>query len=215
MRPTSAVAWLPVIAFLVVLLAVRSDVPVIGAYGFVLVGVLLTLVLSLDRGLLRERLRRDQRGEDSGRLVLIRLLVLAHLIAGLLDVFVFHASHLPRQVQIAGLAAFACAMLWTLWAMHSNPFFVPVIRVQPERGHRVMSGGPYAALRHPGYAGMAVMLPGSALAMGSLWALVPALAGMILFILRAEHEDRFLMNELEGYRDYARRVKFRLLPGVW
>jgi len=96
-----------------------------------------------------------------------------------------------------------------------NRFFVPVIRIQSDRGHRVVSSGPYAVMRHPGYAGTLLAAPAAALAIGSWGALIPALALSATFLSRAAHEDRFLHANLPGYAEYTGRVRFRLVPGVW
>jgi protein-S-isoprenylcysteine O-methyltransferase Ste14 len=99
--------------------------------------------------------------------------------------------------------------------MAANRFFSPVVRVQSERGHRVIDVGPYARMRHPGYLGMAVFAPMAALALGSWWALVPAGLYTTLILRRAAVEDRFLHGHLPGYAEYAARVRFRILPGIW
>jgi protein-S-isoprenylcysteine O-methyltransferase Ste14 len=101
------------------------------------------------------------------------------------------------------------------WAMASNKFFSTVVRIQEERGHLVATGGPYRYARHPGYVGMMVSLIATGLALGSLWSLMPAALATLLITVRAALEDRTLQEELPGYAEYARRVRYRLLPGVW
>jgi protein-S-isoprenylcysteine O-methyltransferase Ste14 len=96
-----------------------------------------------------------------------------------------------------------------------NKFFEPGVRIQVERGHRVVDTGPYAVVRHPGYVGACLLCAGTALALGSLWALVPAGLCASILILRTHWEDQTLQGELMGYRDYARRVRFRLIPRLW
>jgi protein-S-isoprenylcysteine O-methyltransferase Ste14 len=99
--------------------------------------------------------------------------------------------------------------------MSANRFFSPVVRVQRERGHTVVDRGPYAIIRHPGYAGMTILAVGGALLLGSFAALAPALIFAALVLRRVFFEDAFLKENLEGYREYSERVRFRLVPGIW
>lgn len=194
----------------------RFDLPMLNAYLAMSAGIFLVATMFVDPELMRERLRRGQAGEDPRRLALIRVLFFAFLLVALLDIGRFHWSDtVPRSLQVASLLAVAGSMTWTFWAVAVNRFFVPVIRIQAERGHAVVTDGPYAWVRHPGYAGNMVSAPASALALGSWWALAPALAISLLFVARVAHEDRFLREHLEGYREYAARVRFRLVPHVW
>jgi protein-S-isoprenylcysteine O-methyltransferase Ste14 len=197
-------------------LAGRGDLPMVNAFLVACAAILLVAVLVIDPELARERLRRGQKGADPLRLLAIRLLFMTLFVVALLDVGRMHWSDtVPHGLQVAALAAFAGAMLWTFWAVSVNRFFVPVIRVQAERGHQVVDRGPYGIVRHPGYAGTIVMAPAGAVALGSWWALLPALAVSFLFMRRAAHEDRFLMDHLDGYARYAEHVRSRLVPGVW
>ncbi len=103
----------------------------------------------------------------------------------------------------------------TNWAVASNRFFSAVVRIQRDRGHHVVDAGPYRLVRHPGYLGSLIYMPGVALALGSWWALAVVAAISAVLVLRAALEDRTLCAELEGYPEYAGRVRYRLLPGVW
>jgi protein-S-isoprenylcysteine O-methyltransferase Ste14 len=114
-----------------------------------------------------------------------------------------------------GLIACVAGAALMLWAMASNRFFSGVMRIQTERGHRVVDTGPYARARHPGYSGLLLFTLGTPLLLGSLWALAPSAASAALIVLRTVFEDRALEGHLEGYAGYAQRVRFRLLPGVW
>jgi len=209
-------AFTSLLAAVILSVAGRLDLPMLNAFLGVGAAVFLLGALIVDPELVKERLRRGQTGEDSLRLALVRVLFLAFLSVALLDIGRFHWSDtVPRALQAASLLVVAGSLAWTLWAVSVNRFFVPVIRIQEERGHRVVSAGPYALVRHPGYAGLVIAAPASALALGSWWALAPALALSFLFLRRAAHEDRFLRERLEGYREYAARVRFRLVPHVW
>ncbi len=101
------------------------------------------------------------------------------------------------------------------WAMASNAFFSTVVRVLADRGHTVCSTGPYRFVRHPGYVGAIAQSFSAPLLLGSLWALIPAGLAALFLIVRTALEDRTLHAELDGYRGYAARVRYRLLPGVW
>lgn len=142
------------------------------------------------------------------------LLPLSLLVCGL-DARFHGSPPLPSWVRALGMGGFAIGYSVSLWAAASNPFFAAVVRVQSERGHRVVDTGPYAIVRHPGYAGPIaghLLLP---LALGSLWGVLPAAIGSCLLALRIVHEERVLREGLPGYDEYAQRVRRRLVPGVW
>jgi protein-S-isoprenylcysteine O-methyltransferase Ste14 len=101
------------------------------------------------------------------------------------------------------------------WAESVNKFFEPTVRIQTDRGHTVIDYGPYAIVRHPGYVSGFLVFIGTPLSLGSLWALIPAVLACLLLVVRTIWEDRTLQDELSGYREYAQRVRFRLVPGVW
>jgi protein-S-isoprenylcysteine O-methyltransferase Ste14 len=122
---------------------------------------------------------------------------------------------LHAVVEVAGLAGFVLGYGFAFWAMWTNPFFATFVRIQEDRGHRVVSEGPYAWVRHPGYAGTLFAHAVLPLALGSLWALVPAWLGCALFVVRTAGEDRTLTRELPGYDDYRRKVRWKLVPGLW
>jgi protein-S-isoprenylcysteine O-methyltransferase Ste14 len=118
-------------------------------------------------------------------------------------------------IQGMGAVAVLLGYVVTLWAMASNRFFSGVVRIQTERGHAVVTSGPYALVRHPGYAGVILATLGAPLMLRSAWALVPAAATVCVIVVRTVLEDRTLLRDLAGYRIYSERVRYRLLPGVW
>lgn len=122
---------------------------------------------------------------------------------------------LPLRTHLIGVGCFLAGSGLLTWAMAANRFFSIVVRIQKDRGHTVVDAGPYAVVRHPGYVGWIVSALAVPLVLGSAWALVPAGIGVVLMIVRTVLEDRTLREELPGYADYAARVRFRLLPGVW
>lgn len=201
---------------LLFLLAGRWDLPFLWAYAAVVAALLLAFILTVDPGLVGERWRPGPGGADRGGRVLLGFLGLAHVVIGPLDVGRFHWSDpIPVALQAAGLIVFAAAMAVLVWAMAVNRFFSPVVRIQAERGHHLITAGPYRVVRHPGYAAMVIGLPASALAMGSWWALLPAGVFSLLVLRRTVIEDPFLIRHLHGYPQYAGRVRYRLLPGIW
>jgi protein-S-isoprenylcysteine O-methyltransferase Ste14 len=108
-----------------------------------------------------------------------------------------------------------CVFLLT-WAMAVNTHFEKTVRIQHDRGHRVIDSGPYRIVRHPGYLGAILGFTLAApLLLGSWWSFVPAVAAVVCLIIRTSLEDRTLQNELDGYKDYAQNVRYRLLPGLW
>ena len=136
------------------------------------------------------------------------------VVAGLDERFGWSPQLVPA-VHLAGLAFFVLGQGLFSWAMASNKYFSTLVRIQIDRSHTVATGGPYRHVRHPGYAGYIVSYLGASLALGSLWAIIPAGFIACLLIVRTALEDRTLQDELPGYTDYAQRVRYRLLPGIW
>ena len=136
------------------------------------------------------------------------------ILAGLDERFAW-AGALSLEVQVAAFVLLGLSYPLFTWAMVSNKFFSTIVRIQKDRGHTVETGGPYRVVRHPGYASLLVsnlMIP---IALGSLWACIPMLLLVANLFLRTALEDRTLQNELEGYKEYAGRVRYRLIPRIW
>ena len=121
----------------------------------------------------------------------------------------------PPWLTLLGLILIALGYAFAVWAMAENRFFSGVVRIQIDRGHVVCDSGPYRIVRHPGYAGSVLPLPGLVLALSSIWTLIPAAVALIIIVVRTTLEDRTLQEELPGYKDYARRVRYRLFPGIY
>jgi len=121
----------------------------------------------------------------------------------------------PDWVTVFGLLLTALGYAFATWALAENRFFSSTVRIQEDRGHVVCDTGPYRIVRHPGYAGSVLALPGIVLALGSVWTLVPVVVALIIAVIRTVLEDRTLQEELPGYRDYARCVRYRLVPGIY
>jgi protein-S-isoprenylcysteine O-methyltransferase Ste14 len=121
----------------------------------------------------------------------------------------------PLWLIMPGFLLILLGYAFASWALIENRFFSSVVRIQLDRGHVVCDTGPYRVVRHPGYAGNLLALPGMVLALSSMWTLVPAAVALIIAVIRTALEDRTLQDELPGYRDYAQRVRYRLVPGIY
>ena len=121
----------------------------------------------------------------------------------------------PLWLIIIGFILISLGYALAAWALAENRFFPSVVRIQMDRGHVVCDSGPYRIVRHPGYAGNILPLLGIVLAFGSVWTLIPAAVALIIAVIRTGLEDQTLQEELPGYREYARRVHYRLIPGIY
>jgi protein-S-isoprenylcysteine O-methyltransferase Ste14 len=164
----------------------------------------------------RSRLREGTKRWDK---VLVPIIVVVGPFALWLTAAIDIRGHWPPPVPIAWSAAafVVCALgsALTVWAMAANRFFSATVRIQNDRGHAVVSTGPHAHLRHPGYTGALAFTLATPVALGSWIALIPAAATCLVLALRTALEDRILRDELDGYRAYSERVRSRLVPGVW
>jgi protein-S-isoprenylcysteine O-methyltransferase Ste14 len=125
------------------------------------------------------------------------------------------ASDVPLALQALGLAMYLLSTAFIMWVFRENSFAAPVVKVQAERHHHVISSGPYAFVRHPMYSGIMLFFVGVPLLLGSWWGVAIAPVFAILFAIRARIEERALVEGLPDYADYAERVRYRLVPGVW
>lgn len=127
----------------------------------------------------------------------------------------FGWSALPLGLNLLGALGFALSMVMIYWVMRANTFLSTYVRIQADRGQYVVTTGPYRYVRHPMYASLLLTSWAVPLLLGSWWSLAPSLLGLVVIVIRTALEDRTLQAELPGYADYARRVRYRLLPGVW
>ena len=191
-------------------------IAVLWIYLAILAAIFIASILWLDPDLARERMRPGGKKPPLALRLFSGVLVLHWIIAGLDRGRLHWTDTVPLWLQVLGLAALAGSYAFCLWAMRVNRFFSSAVRIQSDRGQHVVDSGPYAVIRHPGYlAGIVVMLA-SGIALGS-WIATAFLAATSLPFLfyRAITEDRLLQAELPGYRNYAQRVRWRLVPGVW
>ena len=192
--------------------------------AWVYIGISITVVLAnsilllrINPGTIAERgTARGWQDWDklvSGLFALFQYLILP-LVAGL-DARFHWSGEIGVIWHGLGAAFYAIGMAGTSWAMVSNAYFSTAVRIQSDRGQQVCRSGPYGFIRHPGYTSIILQALSMAVLLGSLWALIPAMAAASLIIIRTALEDQMLQTELAGYVEYTQQVKFRLVPGVW
>jgi protein-S-isoprenylcysteine O-methyltransferase Ste14 len=173
----------------------------------------------VDPDLLKERLKppvqKDQPLAD--KLVLIPILLLMFGGMGFMaaDAARWPWSAMPSSVQGVGCVFLLAALLFMYWTMRTNTFAAPVVKIQTSRGQSVITTGPYAIVRHPLYLGALFYIAATSLALGSWWGLVTVPILAILLGVRISIEERALRTGLRGYDDYARRLRWRLIPRIW
>jgi len=182
----------------------------------------LAITLWVDRHdpeLLAERMSSPiQRGQplwDKVFVAAVMLLFVVWLILMPLDAVRFGWSEVPGWVQVLGALGLVLSFYVLFLTFRENAYLALVVKVQEERGQTVVTSGPYRYVRHPMYASMFLFLPGSALLLGSWWGLLLCLVILGLLVWRTTLEDRMLKKELAGYEEYARQVRYRLIPRVW
>jgi len=191
-------------------------IPGFWVYLAIFVAIVVASLLGLDPGLLRERMRPGGQKPPLA-LRLFSAVLVAHWIVAGLDRGRFHWSdNVPSWLQVLGLIGVAAGYGLCFWAMYVNRFFSSVIRIQSDRGQYIVDTGPYAFVRHPGYLAGVIIVVASGVALGSWLAWAVLVISSLPFLLRrAINEDRILQADLSGYRDYAARIRWRILPGVW
>ena len=162
----------------------------------------------------KEPAKRGRFGFTFTFIVPLVALLLHWSIAGL-DQRVHWSDSIPTVGVVAGLVLVVLGIGLFAWAVSVNPFYTSEVRIQADRGHHVIREGPYAIIRHPGYAGIILLSLASGVALNSLLSIIPVVLEVSRLSYRMMVEDRMLRNELAGYADYAAKVRYRLVPGVW
>jgi protein-S-isoprenylcysteine O-methyltransferase Ste14 len=202
--PAGAITWLAGWSFLVLF------------FGFFLAVNL--WLFKHNPGLLQERLRlgtSDQQAWDKVFFPLILVLFMAWLSLMALDAVRFHWSQVPVWLQVVGTLVLLCSFYLLFLTFRENSYLSPVVRIQDERGHTVVSTGPYHYVRHPMYAAIVVFVVGTSLLLGSWYGLLIGLMLVVILARRAVLEERMLRTELHGYTAYATQVKYRIIPYIW
>ncbi len=165
---------------------------------------------------LRARIGKGTKKWDKIILGLFGAAYIATIIVAALDSGRFQWSRMPVWLWSIGAAMYTFFIMVTTWAMAINPFFEKTVRIQSDRGHRVIDSGPYRIVRHPGYTAIIIgFIFSTPFLLGSWWAFAPALLAAFSLIVRTALEDLTLQKELAGYDNYARRIRYRLVPGIW
>jgi protein-S-isoprenylcysteine O-methyltransferase Ste14 len=186
-------------------------------FGFVI--ALSMWLLRHNPALLTERMtgigNAGQQRWDKVFFVLANVLFLAWLILMPMDAVRFHWSQMPVLMQAAG-AAISILSFWLFFlTFRENSYLSPAVRIQTERGHTVVTTGPYRYVRHPMYAAALVFMVGTTLLLGSWYGLPAGIVIVIAVAIRAVGEERLLCTELSGYDEYMQKVKYRLIPYFW
>ncbi|TPK42778.1 isoprenylcysteine carboxylmethyltransferase family protein [Mesorhizobium sp. B2-5-4] len=213
--------WFGVMGALLFLSAGTLYWPGAWVYLVMMVGLSLTLGVVLarrDPGLMNERLsspiQKNQTAADKILLSILLLAILGWQIFMGFD-FRFGWSAVPVWVQVIGAAVVLLSIWIRYLTMVVNSFAAPVVKIQEERGQRVITTGPYSYVRHPRYAGAILFFAGTALLLGSWWGLASVLVFVVLLAIRTFIEEKTLRTGLRGYDDYAAQVRYRLIPLVW
>jgi protein-S-isoprenylcysteine O-methyltransferase Ste14 len=198
----------------------RHDLPLAWAYfgANLLLGIISSVMIHrANPDLIGERFKPGPGEQDKVFKIGSTILTIAMLVLAGLDVGHYHwTAPVPRSAQIAALVVVALGYVFISWAVITNRFFSSAVRLQPDRQQVVIDGGPYAYVRHPGYSGAIPYLAFAGLALGSwLSTLATGIPFLLLTLRRILIEDAMLHKGLPGYEEYASRVKYRLIPGIW
>ena len=206
----------PAIAGGIIFLAAgRFDLPAVWGILVLLTAMMVAMVVVADPTMIRERVRPGPGNQDRFTQPASAVLLVAHWVIAGLDIGRLHWTSVPAVIQWPALAGYAACLIFLLWCLKVNRFYSSVVRIQTDRGHEPITSGPYAIVRHPGYAASIVSALCGGLAMGSWLGMMPILLFVGLFVRRTLVEDDMLTRELPGYDEYARRVRFRLIPGLF
>ena len=181
--------------------------------------VINTVVLArVNPEMLNERgtvVKEGTKGFDKVWVAIYPVLTFGNLVVMGFDAVRFQWSFMPFWLAILGIVIILPAFVIVIWAMAVNKFFEWTVRIQDDRQQYVCKSGPYKIMRHPGYAGLIISILAYPLILGSWWGFVLSGTLAIIIVIRTALEDRTLQNEMPGYREYARQVKYRLIPLVW
>jgi protein-S-isoprenylcysteine O-methyltransferase Ste14 len=187
--------------------------------GLTAIWIICTAIVTIPRypELLAERVGPRKGGQvwDTTILGIIGVSMLVKMVLAGLDLRFGWTIKFSFWAEIVGIVAVMVGYGLVVWATGSNAYFSQLVRIQKERGHTVATGGPYRFVRHPAYIGMISIELGTSIMLGSWLALIPGVLSAMLLIIRTILEDRLLLTELDGYKEFAKRTRYRLLPKVW
>jgi len=163
----------------------------------------------------RNKIHADTKTWDRVLMACQFVSLLAIFPVGAFDAGRFHGSSVPPWLIVPGYILLSVGFFIAIWAQSVNKFAEPTVRIQTERGHKVIDTGPYAVVRHPMFVSALFLCAGVPLCLGSFWAFLPAPMATTVLVVRTVLEDRILQSELTGYKEYTSRVRHRLIPGLW
>jgi protein-S-isoprenylcysteine O-methyltransferase Ste14 len=188
-------------------------------FGFYLIAITIFFIWlkKHDPGLLKERMsvKKDVKSWDKKIIRAYSGLVLIMFLLAPIDAVRFHWSRVPVAVQVGAFIGIFLSWVVIFWAFRENSYLSGFVRIQEDRGHKVCTTGPYKYIRHPMYLAVIITVLCLPLFLGSFYALLPATAVVALFILRTSLEDKTLRADLSGYKEYAEKVRWKLMPRVW
>jgi protein-S-isoprenylcysteine O-methyltransferase Ste14 len=152
---------------------------------------------------------------DKVILLISTIVFVPFLILPGLDAVRFQWSSIPPLIKMVGFIGIILSLILVFWVMRENTYLSRIVEIQKERGHRVITTGPYQYVRHPMYFGVIVLFFSIPVALGSLWSLIPSAVLTLLILIRTYLEDKTLREELEGYKSYAEKVRYKIIPGIW
>jgi protein-S-isoprenylcysteine O-methyltransferase Ste14 len=190
--------------------------------AYVIIGLFMVImnftVFRIDSELEKERAKPGEGTKTWDKLILglsFLVTLIIYVIAGL-DSGRFHWSPgFHWSIFSAGIIFTIAGQLLFLIAQKQNKYFSSTVRIQTDRGHTVCETGLYKVVRHPAYLGSIIQTIGFPLLFGSLWSIIPVCVSVILLLTRTYLEDKTLKNELNGYIEYARKTRYRLIPYLW
>ena len=168
--------------------------------------------------LLRDRmafLKPAAKRWDKAILLVSTIVFVPYLILPGLDAVRFQWSSVPSLIKVVAFIGIILSLVLVFWVMKENTYLSRIVEIQKERGHRVITTGPYQFVRHPMYLAVIVLFNSIPVALGSLWSLIPSAVLTLLILIRTFLEDKTLHEELQGYSSYAEKVKYRIIPGIW
>jgi len=171
-----------------------------------------------DIELLKDRLKftkKSAKGWDKVLTFVSMPFYIVYLVIPGLDAVRYQWSHVPVWAKVACFILLTALFMWISWIMKENTYLSRFVEIQENRGHKVITTGPYRFVRHPMYIGATILLICLPIALGSLYALIPLVFCIIFMIIRTILEDKTLHNELEEYAEYAQKTKYRLIPKIW
>ena len=181
--------------------------------------IFITYIVLIDRkDLIKERLKpgKGMKKWDRVYYAVSTPMFFILFIISILDAGRFYWKPIiPLFIIFLGIFLYILGQIIVIWAKKTNKFFSSVVRIQADRKQKVCSSGPYRYVRHPGYLGGIVFTIGTPFLLGSFWGLIPAIIAILLVFIRTYLEDKTLQNELMGYIEYTKQIKYRIIPFVW